>query len=93
MLEQCGVFTRNHWLKERIVFASAEDRPFEIRDRFVQNPEIVCDPDVMRYSVGQPDWIIGYPGTNPTARRRQPPMLKVSFDKLASGGAKKMFPC
>jgi hypothetical protein len=75
------------------VFAGAEDGPFEIRNLFVQNSEIVCDPDVMRHSIRQPDWIIGNPGTDPPARRGEPPMLKVSFDKLASGGTKKMFPC
>src|SRR3989338_4375068 len=69
-----------------------KDGTFEKRYHLVQDLLIACHSNIVGRSVRQPDRIVGDPGSNTQARRRQPPMLKVALDKLSSRGSKEMFP-
>ena len=87
MFVEAGWCGRDPGQVERFVLAWLEGLAVEERHDFIEHRRIRTDRDVVRRDVGQPEAIVGHPRADALSRRGQPPMLHITFDELARGGA------
>ena len=79
-------------LEVRVHLVREQVRSLEVRDSLVEDRHVAGDHEVPIDHVRQPDAIIGDPGSHAPTRRRMPPVLNVSLDKLACRRPQEVFP-
>ena len=66
------------------VLLGIDRAPLDEVDRFVQYPRVAGTLDVAARCEGEPEEVVGTVGAHPAAYRRVPPVLDISFGKLAA---------
>ena len=78
-------------LEIRFVLPFGQRFAFEERDRFVQHGRVAGGFDELDDGIGQPEQVVGDARAHSAPRRRMPPMLHVTLDKLARSRPQEMF--
>ena len=74
------------------VLLRVDRAPSDEVNRFVQYPRIACTLDIAARCEGKPEEVIGTVRAHPAAGRRVPPVLDISFGKLAARAEEQVFP-
>jgi hypothetical protein len=81
---------RLHGLEVGFLLALLQLRPLEPRNLLLEHRPVLGRLEVMEDRIGQPEAVVGNPGSYAAARRGMPPVLHVPLPKLPSSGSQEV---
>src|ERR1044071_5895095 len=91
MLEEAGSVLGNAGQEESIVRVGRQLGALQEMHLLIQDRAVGGGLQIVYRGMGQPDSIVGDVRAHALSERRQPPVLYVTFGKLAASGTQQMF--